>query len=79
MENLTDPDFLTAQEVSRILRIKSATLYQAAADGRIPCVRLWQGKRKALIRFRRADIEGFIRERTIAARSAAADGRTRKG
>jgi len=61
MENTANPDLLTAQEVSRLLRIKSATLYQAAADGRIPCVRLWRGRRKALIRFRRTDIEHLLR------------------
>jgi len=60
MENISNPQLLTAQEVSRLLRIKSATLYQAAADGRIPCVRLWQGKKKALIRFHREDIEQLI-------------------
>ena len=60
MENTSNPQLLTAQEVSRLLRIKPATLYQAAADGRIPCVRLWQGKKKALIRFHREDIEQLI-------------------
>ena len=59
------PALLTAEEVAHRLRIKPATVYEAAADGRIPCVRLWQGRRKALIRFRAEDIERLIRERAI--------------
>lgn len=51
---------LTAEEVGQLLRLKPATVYEAAADGRIPCVRLWRGRRKALIRFRLADIERLI-------------------
>jgi len=65
MENTSNPQLLTAQEVSRLLRIKPATLNQAAADGRIPCVRLWQGKKKALIRFHREAIEQFIRQHSV--------------
>ena len=42
--------------------------YQAAADGRIPCVRLWRGRRKALIRFRRSDIEKLLSDPTSAVR-----------
>ena len=59
------PTLLTAEDVADQLRIKPATVYEAAADGRIPCVRLWQGRRKALIRFRAEDIERLIRERTV--------------
>lgn len=51
---------LTADEVGRLLRLKPATVYGAAADGRIPCVRLWKGRRKALVRFRPSDIEKLI-------------------
>ena len=55
---------LTADEVAERLRLKTATVYQAATDGRIPCVRLWKGNRRALIRFHEDDIERLIRERT---------------
>ena len=58
-------DLLTADEVARILRLRPATIYEAAADGRIPHVRLWSGTRRALVRFRRADIEAFLRDRTF--------------
>ena len=57
---------LTAEEVATRLRIKPATVYQAAAEGRTPHVRLWEGNRRALIRFRAEDIERLIRERTVA-------------
>ena len=58
-------ELLTADEVAQRLRLKPATVYEAAANGRIPCVRLWKGARRALIRFRREDIERLIRDRTI--------------
>ena len=56
---------LTAGEVATQLRLKPSTIYEAAADGRIPCVRLWKGRRKSLIRFRREDIDRLVRERTF--------------
>ena len=68
MTNEIGAQLMTAEEVSRLLRIKPATLYEAAAKGRIPCVRLWEGRRKALVRFRLADLEEFIREHTIGVR-----------
>ena len=52
---------LTARDVARILKLKLATVHAAAADGRIPCVRIWQGKRRALVRFRREDLEAIVR------------------
>ncbi len=64
MSTHSDSVLLTAEEVAQILRLKAATIYEAAASGRIPSVRLWQGRRKALVRFRREDIERLIRERT---------------
>lgn len=54
---------LTAEEVAPILRIKPATVYEAAAKGRIPSVKLWASPRRALVRFRRSDIQRLILER----------------
>ena len=54
-----DP-LLTPAEVARVLRLKISTVYHAASVGRIPCVRLWRGQRRALVRFRPADIERLI-------------------
>lgn len=56
MEETREP-LLTARDVARLLRLKTSTVYEAAADGRIPCVRLWSGNRKSLIRFRPEDID----------------------
>jgi len=55
---------LTARQVADLLNIRIATVYAAAEAGRIPSVRLWQGRRRALIRFRPADIEKLIHDRT---------------
>ena len=63
MEDVRSP-LLTAEEVGQLLRLKPATVYEAASSGRIPCVRLWKGRRKTLVRFLRDDIEELIRERT---------------
>ena len=63
MEDVRSP-LLTAEEVAQLLRLKAATVYEAAASGRIPSVRLWKGRRKTLVRFRRDDIEELIRART---------------
>jgi excisionase family DNA binding protein len=68
MTSDSDTQLLTVEEVSRLLCIKPATVYEAAAAGRIPCVKLWRGRRKSLVRFRRSDIEEFIRERTLPAK-----------
>ena len=51
---------LKADEVARLLNVKVSTVYAAAAAGRIPCVRLWEGQRRALIRFRAEDIGRLI-------------------
>lgn len=56
---------LTAEEVARLLRVKPATVYQAASEGRLPCVRLWAGKRKTLVRFRLDVIQQVIQERSF--------------
>lgn len=59
------PDLLTAEEVASILRVKPSTIYDAATRGALPVVRLWKGRRRTLIRFRRADIEELIRKRSV--------------
>ena len=56
---------LTAEEVAERLRVKPATIYQAAADGRIPSIRLWEGTRRALIRFDAAEIDRLLEARSV--------------
>jgi excisionase family DNA binding protein len=58
-------ELVTAAEVARALKVKRSTIYEAAATERIPCVKLWRGRKRALIRFRREDIKAFIRARTV--------------
>ena len=62
-----DEKLLTSEQVAEILSLKPQTVRDAAWRGKIPCVRLWTGKKKSLLRFRKSDIERFIRERTISA------------
>ena len=57
------PRLLTPIEVAGILGIRKSTVYQAVHDGRLPVVRLWKGRRRDLIRFRREDIETLIQSK----------------
>jgi DNA binding domain, excisionase family len=59
---------LTSEEVAELLALKPQTVRDAAWRGRLPCVRLWQGKKKSLLRFRRSEIEAFILERSVLAK-----------
>jgi excisionase family DNA binding protein len=54
---------LTAEEVARILNLKVSTVYDGVYRGLLPAVRIWKGQRRTLIRFRRTDIEEFVRLR----------------
>ena len=56
---------LTVEEVAQLLRLKPSTVYQAASEGRIPSVKLWKGRRRTLVRFRRDDILQFIHSRQV--------------
>ena len=69
-------DLLTAEEVALILHVKPQTVRDAAWRGKIPCVRLWSGKKKVLLRFKRSEIEAFITKRTVPARTTKAAART---
>ncbi|HKZ20437.1 MAG TPA: helix-turn-helix domain-containing protein [Acidimicrobiia bacterium] len=60
MEPQALPELLTAEEVANLLRVKVSTIYDAAARGQLPVVRVWQGARRALVRFRRQDIERIL-------------------
>ena len=51
---------LTAKEVADLVRLSPSTVFDAAARGDLPCVRLWRGRRKSVVRFRRSDIERLI-------------------
>jgi excisionase family DNA binding protein len=70
MEVTVDERLLTAEEVAELLALKSQTVRDAAWRGKLPCVRLWAGKRKTLLRFKQSEIEGFIREQSVPAKSS---------
>ena len=53
-------NLMNVSEVCHMLRIRPSTCYAAAKSGRLPCVVLWRGRRKSLLRFRRTDIEALI-------------------
>ena len=59
-----DDQFLTTQQVARLLQLRPQTIREAVARGAFPCIRLWTGKRKTLLRFKKADIEDFIRRKS---------------
>ena len=61
-------ELLTSEQVAVLLQLKPATVRDAAWRGKLPCVKLWSGKKKTLLRFLRADIEQLIRERSVPAR-----------
>jgi excisionase family DNA binding protein len=54
---------LRVQEVAALLSLRVSTIYDLCYRGVIPHVRLAQGRRRALVRFREEDIEEFLRER----------------
>ena len=64
MESPMPESLLTAQEVAEVLPVKPSTVYDAVYRGVLPVVRLWEGRRRELVRFRRADIEAFIKDRS---------------
>lgn len=55
----TSPDLLIATEVAQWLRISRSTLYMWVAAGKIPSLKL-----NGTVRFIRADIEGWIQNRS---------------
>ncbi len=65
---------ITAEAVAELLSIKVSTVYDAASKGRIPCVRLWQGRRKCLLRFRRCELDEWLRARSQAASTISTPG-----
>ncbi len=64
-----DEILLTSEQVAQIVQLKPQTIRDAAWRGKIPCVRLWAGKRKTLLRFKKSEIEEFIRQRSLPAKN----------
>lgn len=66
-ENETTETLLDAKAVARWLNLAPSTIYDQAARGIIPHIRLWRGARRTVVRFRREDVEDFIRKRAVSA------------
>ena len=65
-----DMELLEARIVARMLNLRVSTIYAAVKTGKLPHIVLWAGRRRPLIRFRRADIEAFVRDRTVGPKGA---------
>ena len=59
---------LAVDEAAAILKVKPGTIYDWASRGVLPHVRILAGHRRPVIRFRRSDLEEFIRDRAVSAR-----------
>jgi len=55
-----EESLLTAEQVARLLNVKPSTIYDRAYRGDLPVIRLWNGGRRALVRFRRKDILNLV-------------------
>lgn len=64
MECRQEPEpLINARDVAAWLGLAVSTVYEKAASGELPHVRLWSGSRKPLIRFRRTEIETWLIDR----------------
>ncbi len=62
-----DEMLLTSDQVAELLQVRPQTVRDAAWRGKLPCVRLWQGRKKSLLRFRKSEIDDWIRQKSIPA------------
>ena len=60
---------LTARDVARLLNIRPSTVYALCRRGELVHIRLSEGRRRALIRFSKEEIEKLIQQRMVGARS----------
>ena len=63
-----DDQLLAADDAAVILNVKTPTVYDWAAKGVLPHIRILAGQRRPVIRFKRADLEQFLRDHTQDAR-----------
>jgi len=60
----------SVKEAADFLGVAPSTLYEKASEGKIPFVRLWEGRRKTAIRFAQDALEEHIRKNSIPASPA---------
>ena len=58
---------LKVSDVTRICRLKRSTVYSAVSRGLIPAVILWKGRHRRVVRFRKSDVEEWLRKRSTCA------------
>lgn len=56
---------LRAHQVAEMLNTRVSTIYALCRRGELVHIRLGEGRRRPLIRFRREELESFLRQRTI--------------
>ena len=59
---------MTAKDVADVLNLQRSTVYSLVRRGVLPHVRLTQGIRRSMVRFRPEDIDRLIKERTCPVR-----------
>jgi excisionase family DNA binding protein len=55
---------LHARQIAEILNIRLSTVYALCRRGELVHIRLTEGRRRPLIRFRKEDLEKLLRDRT---------------
>ena len=65
---LPDEGLLDADDAAAVLHVKRGTVYDWASKGILPHIRILAGRRRAVVRFRRADLDEFLRGRSVSAR-----------
>jgi excisionase family DNA binding protein len=55
----TDHEFMTIGEVADLLRISESTVRSYIRNGKLPCLKLGEG-RSAAVRIRRSDIDALV-------------------
>lgn len=60
MESLLRP-----AQVAELLNVRPSTLYALCYRGVLPYIRIRQGKRRPLLRFKQQDIEQFLQKNAI--------------
>lgn len=56
---------LTVHELAKLFRVRPATIYGLCRRGELPHIRIAEGRRRALIRFKRTAIESLLLDRTV--------------
>jgi excisionase family DNA binding protein len=65
---MDDDAVMDAQDAASLLKVRPGTVYDWAARGVLPHIRILAGKRRPVIRFRRADLDRFLHEKSVRVR-----------